>query len=172
MFPEIIETKSRFFPEKCRPQFLIFIEIWAPPFLKFPGIVITAMCKNARIYAFPEIHETQSRFFPEKCRPQFLVFVEIWGHPFLEFPGISVDKITKNARIYVFPGMLDVKFRFFPGNFYEIPKSPIFLNFRKPRNFGERVTSTKKAPNFQFSPGFSLNFVELIGYTPHPNLRV
>ena len=66
--------------------------------------------------------------------------------------------------------MLETQCRFFPGNFYEIPKSPIFLNFRKPRNFGERVTSTKKAPNFQFSMGFSLNFVELIGYTPHPNL--
>ena len=32
------------------------------------------------------------------------------------------------------------------------------------------MTTTKKAPNFQFSPGFSLNFVELIRYTPHHNL--
>ena len=33
------------------------------------------------------------------------------------------------------------------------------------------MASTKKAPNFQFSPCFSLNFVELIGYTPHTNLH-
>ena len=66
--------------------------------------------------------------------------------------------------------MLKTKFRFFPENFHEIPKSPIFLNFRKPQNFGEIVTSSKKTPNFQFSVGFSLNFVELIRYTPHPNL--
>ena len=169
-FPEIHEVKFRFFPEKYRPQFRIFVKIWAPPFLKFPGIVITTMCKNAIIYGFPEILETKLRFFPEKWRPGFLVFVEIWAPPFLKFPGISVDKITKNARIYGFPRILEAPFRFFPGNFYEIPKSPIFLNFRKPRNFGERVTSTKKAPNFQFSPGFTLNFVELIRYTPHPNL--
>ena len=166
------EVKIRFFPEKCRQQFLSFVEIWAPPFLKFPGVVITTMCKNTRIYVFPEILEMKVRLFPEKCRPQFLVFVEIWGHPFREFPGISVDKIPKNARIYVFPGILETSFIFFPGNFHEIPKSPIFLNFRKPRNFGERVTSTKKAPNFQFSPGFTLNFVELIGYTLYSNLRV
>jgi len=126
--------------------------------------------KNAIIYGFPEIHETKFRFFPEKWRPQFLIFVEIWGPSFLKFPGIVFDKIPKNSRIYGFPEILEAKFRFFPGNFYEIPKSPIFLNFRKPRNFGERVTSTKKAPNFQLSPCFSLNFVELIRYTPHPKL--
>ena len=130
-----------------------------PTFPKFPGILVGTMCKSARIYVFPEIVETKSRFFLEKCRPQFLVFVEIWGHSFLEFTGIHVDKITKNARIHVFHWILETQRRNFPGNFHEILKSWIFLNFRKPWNFGERVTSTKKVPNFQFSPGFTLNFV-------------
>ena len=141
-----------------------------PHFLKFRGIMVVTICKSVRIYVFPEIFEIKFNFFPEKCQPQFLVFIEIWGYPFLEFTGIPVVKIAKNTKIYGFPWILETPFRIFPGNFYEIPKSPIFLNFRKPRNFGERVTSTKKVPNFQFSPGFSLNFVELIRYTPHPNL--
>ena len=114
----------------------------------------------------------QKSAFPGKLSPKFLVFTKIRGRPFHEFPGILIDKTRENAGIYGFPRILELKSRFFPGNFYEIPKFPIFLNFRKPRNFGERVTSTKKTPNFQFSVGFSLNFVELIGYTPHPNLRV
>ena len=128
------------------------------------------MCKNVIIYVFPEIIETKIRFFPGKCQPQFRVFTKIWGRRFQEFPGISVDKITKNSIIYVFHEMLKTKFRFFPENFHEIPKSPIFLNFRKPQNFGEIVTSSKKTPNFQFSVGFSLNFVQLIGYTSYSNL--
>ena len=33
VFPEIVEPKYRFFPEKCRPQFLVFVEIWGHPFL-------------------------------------------------------------------------------------------------------------------------------------------
>ena len=149
-FPKFSRWKIRFFPEKCRPQFLVFVEIGAPPFLKFPGIVITTTCKNAKIYGFPEILETQFRLFPEKCRPKFLVFTKIWGQHFREFPGILVDKITKNARIYGFLWILEINLRFFPGNFYEIPKSPIFLNFRKPRNFGERVTSTERPQIFNF----------------------
>ena len=128
------------------------------PFLKFPGILVNVTYKNTRMYVFPEIYETQFRFFPETCRPQFLVFVEIWGHPFREFPGISVDKNTWNARIYVFPEILETKFRFFPGNFHEIPKFWIFLNFRKPRNFGERVISTKKGPKFSIFTGFYTKF--------------
>ena len=32
-FPEIHETKCRPFPEKCRPRFLVFVEIWGHPFL-------------------------------------------------------------------------------------------------------------------------------------------
>ena len=87
------------------------------PRREFPGICVSNLCKNARIYGFLEILETKFGFFPEKCRPQFLVFVEIWGHPFLEFPGILVDSTPKNARIYAFPGILELKFRFFPGNF-------------------------------------------------------
>ena len=149
-----------------------FHENRGPHFLKFPGIVDISTHKNARIYVFHEIFETEFRFFHETCWLQFLVFVEIWGRHFREFSGILVDKIIKNTRIYAFPWILETTFRFFPGNFYEIPKFPIFLNFRKSRNFGERVTSTKKTLNFQFSVGFSLNFVELIGYTPHPNLCV
>ena len=172
VFPEIHETQFRFFLEKCRPRFLIFVEIWGPPFLKFPWIVVDKITKNARIYVFPEILETKPRFFPEKCRPQFLIFVEIWAPPFLKFPGIVIPTMCKSVIIYGFPWIHETQFRFFPGNFHEISKFPIFLNFRKPRNFGERVTSTKKAPNFQFSPGFTLNFVELIRYTPHPNLCV
>ena len=37
-FHEILETEGRLSPEKRRPQFLIFVEIGAPPFPKFPGI--------------------------------------------------------------------------------------------------------------------------------------
>ena len=162
--------KSQIFQDP--PKFAVFTKIGNSYFLKFPGVVSNTMGKNARICVFPEIIETKFRFFPEKCWPQFLVFTKTWGRHFREFPGILVDKITKNAKIYVFPEIHEAQFRIFPGNFYEIPKSWIFLNFRKPRNFGERVASTKKAPNFQFSVCFSPNFVELIRYTPHPNLCV
>ena len=98
---------------------------------------------------FPKYSRRNSDF-PGKFSPKFLVFTKIWGRHFREFPGILVDKITKNTRIYGFPWILEPPFRFFPGNFYEIPKSPIFLNFRKPRNFGERVTSTERPQIFNF----------------------
>ena len=173
MFNEIFEVDRQTSPRKKMFTTLSnFRRNRGPDFSEIPGNCEyhnVWKCKNIRV---SRNHRDKIQIFPEKCRPRFLVFVEIGGHPFREFPGIHVDKITKNTRIYVFPEILDVKPRFFPGNFYEIPKFWIFLNFRKPRNFGERVTSSKKTLNFQFSVGFSLNFVELIRYTPHPNLRV
>ena len=86
VFPEIHEVKFRFFPEKCRPQFWIFAEIWVPPFLKFPGIVIPTMCKNARIYVFPEILETKFRFSREIFTKIFS-FHENRGSIFSRIPG-------------------------------------------------------------------------------------
>ena len=141
-----------------------------PTFSEIPGNLWSPQCVKCKNMRVSRNSRDPIHIFPGKFSPKFLVFTKIWGRHFREFPGILIDKITKNARIYGFPWVLETQFRIFPGNFHEIPKSPIFLNFRKPRNFGERVTSTKKAPNFQFSPCFSLNFVELIRYTPHPNL--
>ena len=86
VFPEMHETKCRFSPEKCRPQFLIFVEIWAPPFLKFPGIVIITMCKNAKIYVFPEIVETKVKFSREIFTKIFS-FHEKLGSTFSRIPG-------------------------------------------------------------------------------------
>ena len=147
-FPEKNVHHNFEFSSKSGPHlFWNSRELWLPQWVKMQEY--TCFPKSSR----------QNSDFPGKFSPKFLVFTKIWGRHFREFPGILVDKITKNSRIYGFPRILEISFRFFPGNFHEIPKSPIFLNFRKPRNFGERVTSTKKAPNFQFSPCFSLNFV-------------
>ena len=54
----------------------------------------------------------------------------------------------------------------FPQN----SKIPNFPEFQKTPKFRGKGDLGKKTPNFQFSMGFTLNFVELIGYTSHPNL--
>ena len=54
----------------------------------------------------------------------------------------------------------------FPQN----SKIPNFPKLQKTPKFRGNSDHLKKTPNFQFSVGFSLNFVELIRYTPHPNL--
>ena len=37
------------------------------PRRKFPGIWVSKLRKNVRIYVFPEMLEPKVRFFPEKC---------------------------------------------------------------------------------------------------------
>ena len=93
------------------------------------------------------------------------------GAPSTKIPGNFKSYQAQKMQEYTgFPEFLSIHSEFSREIFTTFQKSRIFLNFRKPRNFGERVASTKKVPNFQFSACFSLNFVELIRYTLHPNL--
>ena len=120
------------------------------PSTKIPGNLghhKTKKCKNIWVSRNSRV---KNQIFPGKFLSKFLIFMKIGGRPFHEFPGILVDKIAKNARIYGFPEIHETQSKIFPGNFYEIPKSPIFLNFRKPRNFGEIVTTSKRPQIFNF----------------------
>ena len=86
VFHEIFDVQFRFFPEKCRPQFQIFVEIWVPPFLKFTGIVITIMRKTQEYTCFPKSSRRKSDFSREIFTKIFS-FHENLGSTFSRIPG-------------------------------------------------------------------------------------
>ena len=129
------------------PLFWNSRELWSPQLVKMQEYT-----------CFPK-SSSQNSDFPRKMSTTISSFRRNLGSPFSRIPGnFGRQKIAKNSRIYGFPWIRENQFKIFLGNFYEIPKSWIFLNFRKPPKFRGKGDLDKKDPKFSIFSGFFTKF--------------
>ena len=154
-FPEILETKFRFFPGKFLSNFLVFTKTRGRPFREFPGILVDKTPENAGIYGFPGILELKYRFFPGNFHENSK-FSRHFGATRHEIPGNFGRKNPGKCRNIRVLRLFGGKIQVFPGNFGRpvarsrknviIPQACAFKNIRVSRSPQAHILDPQKDP--------------------------